>query len=543
MNGQDSNNNQLNQNNNGTQDNSTVLGSVNIGTTLGSMPEVPVGEVPVPPAPMPSVPPVEAVLNNNDGNGTNNLTENNIPEVPNDVPPVNPVNPTPVVDGGIPSVESSVSLNNGVVNDGGVPSDVPPAINENNNEVGTVNLGTVDQNAMNTPEVAPVSTETPVENDANGEPIVVNPAGEVVNPTPVAQPIPGTMASNSNQSGLDPVVQGNSNGFVEPNKIESPGMVPPQQKEKKQMSKGLFILLVIGLIVLVAFGVYTLLSKSKDKISVNVKSDITISVGDVVSTNPADYATISGTQPTNCKVDVSRVDETKAGQYEFIVTCGNNKKEYRGQVIVEDNSTPIVGMNIVYSTVDGLVSVDDFIASCESNSGCSYDFVNEADVNNYLINAGGPYTVGINIRDDANHESVVESDLYVVPYDIRFFSYCSSAPEELTEYKATKVTSDRLAFGSDNTSIIYLNAGRREFTYVFSSKEDYEKAIGDKPSKISFDGNTGIATYNDDDMTLGISIDLDNSLLNDAGEVPKDFAGVRNHYMNNKKYTCETIRQ
>ncbi|MDE6284877.1 MAG: hypothetical protein K2M17_03955, partial [Bacilli bacterium] len=385
----------------------------------------------------------------------------------------------------------------------------------------------------------------------NAEPTVVNPSGEVVNPTsnPVAspdvqgqmngnlgqQPVAGTLASNNTGSpvGMDPLMNANVNGFVEPNKAENIGMAPPSNdpNTKKPMNKIVFVILIIVLMLGVAFGVYYYLSVSKTKISVSTR-DLTISTGDVLSSNPSDYATITGTNSSNCAVNTLNVDTATVGSYEYILTC--NGTEYKGKVNVQDGVPPVLKTKIVYKKINGTVVADDFVESCTDSSKCTYDFESASKVNEFMSTTGGPNEVNIKAQDGSGNTTVGKGILYVLPSDLRLFGVCST-PDE-SESNFVRKTTDRFAIGD---SFLYLGAARREYSYSFANVEAYQAAVGEKLPTMTYNGVTGLATYDDVGYTLTISTDLDTATLNNEfnGTFPTNYLEILTTYRV-RNYTC-----
>lgn len=390
---------------------------------------------------------------------------------------------------------------------------------------------------------------TPVQNVINPNMNMVNNT-EVVNPNIgiensnidiQPQPIPGTVPNMGlPNNGI------NSNGFVEPNKVENIGTMPPnnnENKKKKSMNKGVFILLILALMLLVAYGVYYLLSLSKSKVDVKLKDNLTVSLGEVLSSDINDYATITGTNSANCTLMTANVDTSKIGDYQYTITC--EEDTYTGTISVKDTMAPIVDLNIVYKTVNSAVTVEDFVKDCTDDSKCETELVNASTVNNYLTTVGGPYNIEIKAKDSLDNTTTVHGILYVVPYDIKAFLSCSSAEESMTEFKANKTVIDKLTVGNDGTNISYLGAARREFKYIFTDEAEYKNAIGNKEYNLTFDGQTGLAMFDDENLTLTISTDLDiNSLNTDAGGTfPTLYPDILNYYQTTRGYTCQVVTE
>ena len=387
-----------------------------------------------------------------------------------------------------------------------------------------------------TPESSPTTLEQPVTQE------------------PVAQPIPGTSATpytaatsltgNTVGVGTPNVGQDNlnANGFVEPNKVQNIGQVPPSntptnnKTNKKGMNKTLFIVLIIVAIVAVAFGVYYFLSISS-KATVNLK-EVNIGVGDAVSDNINDYATISG-DASSCALNTRNINAQAIGTYSFTITCDG--EVYEGTANVVDMIAPVVTLNsAVYKAINSTVTVDEFVESCTDPSNCTTSFTNEATVTNYLSTAGGPYSVEITATDDSGNETIYTSNLYVTPYPIRLFKDCESPSSEVSGYQATKTTRDYLPIGYDANNVYsYLGVSQRIYTYVFTDESEYLSVIGEKPQTLTFDGITGQAAYDDDNQTITIYTDLSVDTLNSeaGGAFPTTFVEI-NSYYTNLGYTC-----
>lgn len=409
-----------------------------------------------------------------------------------------------------------------------------------------------------TPPVAPATninaaSTTPVEPTMQPTNIAAQPLEQPVSTEPVAQPIPGTSATpyttatslTGNTVGVGTPAVGqdnlNTNGFVEPNKVQNIGQVPPSNtvnnnKTKKGMNKTLFVVLIIVAIAAVAFGVYYFLSIS-NKAKVTLK-EVNIGVGETLSDNIKDYATISG-DASSCTLNTRNINVQAIGTYPFSITCGGDV--YEGTANVVDMLPPVATLNnAIYKTINSTVTVDEFVTSCTDASNCTTAFTNEAGVADYLKTAGGPYSVEISAKDDAGNETIYTSNLYVTPYQIKLFKDCESPSSEVSGYQVTKTTRDYLPIGYDaNRVYSYLGVSQRIYTYVFADNSEYTSVIGDKPQTLTFDGITGAATYDDENQTITIYTDLSIDTLNSEanGAFPTTFVEI-NTYYTNLGYTC-----
>ncbi len=404
---------------------------------------------------------------------------------------------------------------------------------------------TVNPTSVNGPEVAPVQPVAPVSPAPAVESQVAIQASE-----PVAVPIPGTegtpgidnLTGNTIGSGMPNVgqEQANSNSFVEPQKMQNIGVVPPPVSEgdkKKPINKVLFLILIVVLIAAVAFGVYYFLNISNKKVKLTAKN-VTVGVGEVLSDKITDYATVSNGDIANCSLNLRNVNNLTIGEYEYSITCGEDV--YKGKVIVADTTAPVVTLKKVFSAVNGKVTVDDFIESCEDESGCTKTFENEENVNNYLNTVGGPYKVDIKVADEAGNSKVVQTELYVTKYAVSLYTSFTSQSETVNGYQATKSTIDVFPISQIGTGgYEALNVARRDVKYTFTSEEEYNTVTNAKENTITFDGITGEALYDDESMTLVISNDLTMDTLNseNGGSFPTQYNDLYNIYVTNKGYT------
>ena len=368
-------------------------------------------------------------------------------------------------------------------------------------------------------------------------------------PTPVAQPIPGTDGSiNLNNLTGNTIGSGNlgfnqtNQGFVENRKMENIGIVPPPnaepQKDKKKTNKVFFILLIILLIAGVAFGVYYFLSISNNKVKLTT-TELSIGLGETIPDDINSYAKVVKGNINKCSLNTSQVDTSKLGKYQVTITCG--KDVYTTNVNVSDKEAPIAELNVVFKTVNTSVNIEDFVRSCTDPSNCKTSFVNEDTVNNYLLTAGGPYKVEIQAEDDNQNKKTYTTDLYVTSEDVFLFLDCSSNEETLTSYKAKKVTSD--IFPISRTDFAFLQVARRDYIYTFETEEEYKKAIGNKDNEITFDNITGSAIYDDANLKLIISTDLSLEKLNSEnnGSFPTNYSDIQRLYAEKEGYAGPQI--
>lgn len=441
-----------------------------------------------------------------------------VAEQPAPVNPVNPVpndvasTPTPVT----PSVEST-------------PAPTAPGM--------PVNPTGVESTPMpSTPVENTASSTEPIVNPqpmANAVPPVTASPDLATNLGAIEQPIPGTNSYTATSNA-------NSNAFVEQKQNETVGTEPPAQNDnskKKPMNKALFIILIVALLAGIAYGVYYYLSlgKSKAKVSVTPR-DLEVEINGVLSSDIADYATLSGTDAKNCQLNTDAVDLTTEGVYEYKISCGNDT--FTGYVNVVNNSLPTVQTKNVYKGVSADSNVElkaeDFIVenTC-SSTDCKYAFADSESVKGYLATAGN-YDISITVTDGNDKVGTVTSKLIVLASPLKIMMVCT-----LTREDGSKVT-DRLAIGEDNTFIDYAN---RVNEFTFKDQESYNAVAGEKKDELTYSDVSGRATYDDANMKLSIESDLTIDTLNKdfGGTFPRNYMEINQGYTT-KGYTCTVER-
>ena len=404
------------------------------------------------------------------------------------------------------------------------------------------------------------------QNASNPTQLPNNPASEVPNPTvipnpqsdstqmvesldvnvntpePVARPIPGTENLTGNTVGANNnfTPSGNINGFTSANKVESIGVVPPQDDEpkKKGMSKVLFVLLIVLLICAVAFGVYYFLNISNNTVKLTTKT-VSVGIGETLPDDIKEYITVTKGNINICSVNTKNVDTQTSGEYDVTITCG--KKTYTTKVVVSDKTGPVAVLKMLFKTVNSTVTPEDFIKTCNDPSNCKTSFVNTDEVNEYLKTPGGPYNVAIIAEDDLKNKSEYTATLYVTSEEINIFANFASSEESLKDYKAKKTVTDVLSFSKVLT---FLNAARRDVKYTFENETDYFETITEKSEIMTFDGITGIATYDDKNLSFTISTDLSLDTLNSEnnGSFPTTYPDIQTIYKN-KGYTPTFVKE
>lgn len=417
----------------------------------------------------------------------------------------------------------------------------------NSETLGSTTLGTA-QNASN-PTQLPNNMANAVPNptiipnvQSDSTQMVESLEVKTTTPEPVARPIPGTENLTGNTVGANNnfTPSGNVNGFTSANKVENIGVVPPQNNEpkKKGMSKILFVLLIIILICAVAFGVYYFLNISNNTVKLTTKT-VSVGIGETLSDDIKEYITVTKGNINICSVNTKNVDTQTSGEYDVTITCG--KKTYTTKVIVSDKSGPVATLNMVFKTVNSSINPEDFIKTCTDPSNCKTSFASSDEVNEYLKTPGGPYNVVIIAEDDLRNITEYTATLYVTSEEIFLFANFASSEETLTDYKAKKIVTDVLAFSKGLT---YLNTARRDVKYTFENENDYNEITTGKDETMTFYGITGIASYDDKNLSFTISTDLSLDILNSEnnGSFPTSYQDIQTIYKN-KGYTPTFVKE
>ena len=191
---------------------------------------------------------------------------------------------------------------------------------------------------------------------------------------------------------------------------EEIGFMPPRKDRKKEMSKGektFFLVVVAVLIIIIAIGLFFILRKAKERIveyDVNPKN-VVITLKSTPSKNPTFYATFKGIKPENCIVNISKIDTSKEGVYEFVIECGSEDK-YTGHARVEGGA--VIYKEEVVSNLDKTITTEDFIVKCKYKE-CEAEFILDEGVD---INAPKEEEMYVKVKtcEKGSKEKCVESD-------------------------------------------------------------------------------------------------------------------------------------
>lgn len=314
--------------------------------------------------------------------------------------------------------------------------------------------------------------------------------------------------------------------------------VPPifeddnKNKNKKDGKKGLIGVLIVILILAIGFGVYYFLSIAKDSATRSITTkELKVELGSVLSNNVEDYATISGFNKNDCKLNLSNVNVNKVSTYKYIVTCG--KENVEGTIIVDDATKPEVLTNDLVLLPNATLKAEDFIAKCFDASKCSYSF--KTDVTN-LTSTIGEHEVEILVSDEYNNQNVVKAKLTISSVAPVRYLKCSKKEEQLQDISAT--FTDSYKIGIDDKDNFFNAVRSSEFT--FNTLSDYNKAVSDYKEDAGIHNIIGNTNFYEGNKLIVVK---SNKTLEDMnkelnGRLPNN-SNVLRAYLSGLGYICE----
>lgn len=470
-------------------------------------------------------------MNNENNNGLN-------------INPQNPVNPTPNV--GINPMDQVImpvenNTNNNQVNNAGY-SATP-------NNIGVTPQPVQPQVQPNVVQPQPSVQQQPGVTQMAQPASVVQPNMQVQQPQPVQQPVqpqPSVQQPVNLGIPVEPIEYANPNNIGTVPPVNNTPPVNNQDNKKggkKPLNKTLFVILLIVLLFAVGGGVYWYLNMPKSASVVITPKEVSYSLNDEISTKIEDYATITGTNASNCTLDTSSIDTSKFGDYSFTIKCGNYTKI--GVAKVLDNDSPVVGLITVNKKVNEELKADEFIGVCFDSSKCTYTFENEEESKTITSEIGNNKVVKIIVKDENNNSTTVDGKLNVLETGIKTYRTCSSKEQNLTDFNASMTSSQRLAFTdqlSSDGSYSFANFGTQTYTYKFTDQKEYDELYNKMKTdnKITINNVTGVAEFNKEDMTIKIVEDLNiNNLITQyTQEKLLSYKTIDNLFVTELGYTC-----
>jgi len=421
--------------------------------------------------------------------------------------------------------------------------------NENNNFNGEV-LGSVDNTnnlssnpmptEVETLETLDTSIVTPI-NEVNNSQVIDNSNvvmnSQIENNTPAPQPVTPEPAYTNPQN-INPMPgfeHSNTIGTTPPISLE-----PEKEPKKKKSNKTLFILVIIIVLFGVGFGTYYVLKytdilNNTPKITITTKT-LDINMGEVLSNDINDYASVAGTDIKNCNINKDTVNTEVAGTYTYQITCGEIYKS--GTINVVDNTELLVNTKSLYKVKGSTVEAKDFIANL--NEDYTYEILNSEEVNGYLNGEEGTYVVKIKATSGTKTKEV-EAKLVIIKYEIKGYLICSSNPQNLENSSTTKVLSEKFAIVNDGNNG-FGGLTTESYIFKFTDETEYTNYLAEYKNKgtLTIDNVTGQVEFNDTDLTITISNEkTKEEVIAKYGENNmENYRSIRSYFMNTLKYTC-----
>ncbi len=372
-------------------------------------------------------------------------------------------------------------------------------------------METIPDAAPSTPSTPPTSTPS----TSNEVPPVT--------PEPTVNPVPPTTPTST-------PIPDNFNAVPVP-----PTMPTEEPKKKKSNKKTLLVVLIIVLIAAIGFGVYYFLHNANTTVTnANIATkDVHLELGEVLSTELDDYATITGYDKQNCSLDTSEVESDSVGAYSYTITCGANSQQ--GSVIIDDTTKPEVQTKTTTLMPNATIKPEDFIESCIDASSCVYAFSDEATVLQNVQNIG-EYDVELTVTDEYDNTTIVTAKMVISnEAPVRYLT-CLSPSENVDEIYAT--LTNEYKFGITSTNQFFDVTEKSNFH--FDDKEDYNKVVEDYDQTKGIYNKIGKAVF--DDVNQSIQITAAKSLQELEGELGNPLSNDMNAIqmiLTMNSYTCE----
>lgn len=385
----------------------------------------------------------------------------------------------------------------------------------NNNINSEPNVGTLDQVTAEPANVGFDTNNTGLDN--NVAPSTTTPQGPTM-------PIPDVMPTGSDYQATISTPVDYATPMSDFDQIGSTPEIDPKKRVKKGSPKLIKILCFLIIIGGIGFGCYYFINIKGifDNSSVTTKN-ITLELGQELTENINDYATFKNTSSSNCTQDLSQVDVTKVGTYEYKITCGD--KSYTGNVSVVDTTAPDAIPRNVIAKVNDQLEPSDFIKEC-SEDNCTYEFKDSSAVGTDLTTSGLK-TIVINVSDENGNNKELYIPLFVAEFD---FNY------GLIAYK-TETNSESGYTLTEKHFVEYVSqAGYTLYQYKFDDESSYDEIANAYTNNgtLTIGEVTGIPVFNKKNLQITIVKEYANIVpLSDYGSTNTAFteAGYTTNYV------------
>ncbi len=366
-------------------------------------------------------------------------------------------NPTPIVsstinDSSTPTVETIPQ--NGVQNVNNNLSNPTSVVSSTINDSSTPTVETIPQNEVqnvNNNETVTETEQTVYNNPAVNQ---MNGMSNAVNSTVYEKQISPTFNND------------NFNAIPEPPIFEEES----NKKTKAKLDKKILIIILIFILIsAIGFGVYYFLTTAKLSVSGTLTTnDLTFELGQTLSQNIEDYATITGFKKEDCTLDLSNVDTTTVSTYKYYVSCGNEKKE--GTIIIDDTVVPQLVLNDLIVLPNTEIKPEDFVEQCIDASKCTFKFNGDYQA---LTKNVGEYDIEIEASDAFNNKSVSTAKLSVTLNAPVKYLTCTSKEMSFDNDKAKYVDSYKIGIDANNNFLL----ANRITKFNYQDSESYQEAI------------------------------------------------------------------
>ncbi len=318
---------------------------------------------------------------------------------------------------------------------------------------------------------------------------------------------------------------------------EKPNNNKPQKEKPSLIKQVLFILLILMLMGGVAFGVYYYLNLAKNKNNQNstptfLLNDITIKVGDKLSSSLNEYGNFSNLDITNCKLNTNEVDTSKAGTYPYYVVCSTSKYTAKVIVVEGENGDNTSSQNefkikneFVYLTKGSEINPERLISSDEKYT---YAFADKEEAKS-IINDLGIQSINIKVTDANNVEKTYTSFIYVIDSEPKIKFSCQSPDGKVV---------DKTLFDSNKENI---NKSVRMNIYTYNSDTELNDMISKIDNGIlSIDDDKGYALIDYSKRTITLVKMLQSDILDQeyGSSFPTSYNEISNYYRNKLKFDC-----
>jgi len=313
------------------------------------------------------------------------------------------------------------------------------------------------------------------------------------------------------------------------------GSVPPVDPNGKKDKKSKFLFIILLIIFILAIGalVFYYLRISKGTLSNSVVTkDITIQIGEELSTNINDYATFKSISSNNCILNTKNIDVNKTGNYEYTISCGN--RIYKGNLSIKDTVAPQVKTKTIIKKVNEEVLPQDFIALCDEASECTYSFENPEIVTN-SITTPGTYEFNLIVMDSSNNVTNAKVKLIVMDIDIKVYVNCVLADQVEEEFDGSVSLINKIAI-NDETVYAGLYFDIKE--YIAKTADEYNRIKNEYTTNKVLKINSGTGTPIFDDNNLTITFE---ELVSGEVNFDKSYSAIKKHYEQDNNYKCNLV--